>query len=248
MFWRGVALRRAPTTKLLLLSLIFVCFLFYFKLSTSEENGNAINTNNNNNKVMISGKLINPYQLNNNETRSDKNSVWIADNNNDNHSPSGNGEFSHIKNEQFERQIQLDLMKQIPGLGDVGKAAELTNSAAKEIGERQLATISLNEELSEHLSYNRTLQDARNPLCKNQHFDVNALPTVSVIIIFFNEPYSVLVRTIHSVLNTCDRQLLKEVIIVDDCSTAIELKGKLDYYIQTRFPINMVKTIRLKHR
>lgn len=245
MFWRGVALRRAPTTKLLLLSLVFVCFLFYFKLSTSEENANAIN--NNNNKVVISGKLLSSYQLNNNETPSDKNSAWIADNNNEN-SPNDISDSPHIKNKIFERQIQLDLRKQIRGLGDDGKSAELTNQAAKEIGERQLATISLNEELSEHLSYNRTLQDARNPLCKNQHFDVNALPTVSVIIIFFNEPYSVLVRTIHSVLNTCDRRLLKEVIIVDDCSTAVELKDKLDYYIQTRFPANMVKTIRLKHR
>lgn len=243
MFWRSVPMRRAPTTKLLLLSLVFVSCLFYFKLSTGDENANAIN------KVPISGKLVSSYQLNNNETPSDKNSAWFADNNsNNNNSPKGISEFPQKKNEKFEHQIQLDLAKQIPGLGDEGKAAELTNKASKEIGERQLATISLNEELSEHLSYNRTLQDARNPLCKNQYFDVNDLPTVSVIIIFFNEPYSVLVRTIHSVLNTCDRRLLKEVIIVDDCSTAVELKGKLDYYIQTRFPKNMVKTIRLKHR
>lgn len=245
MFWRSVPMRRAPTTKLLLLSLIFVCFIFYFKLSTSEtENANAIN--NNNNKVVISSKLLSPYQLNNNGTPSDKNSGGA---NNNNNGPNKIGDFPEkFKIAEYERQIQHDLAKQIRGLGDDGKAAELTNQAAKEIGERQLTTISLNEELSEHLSYNRTLQDARNPLCKNQHFDVDALPTVSVIIIFFNEPYSVLVRTIHSVLNTCDRRLLKEVIIVDDCSTAVELKGKLDYYIQTRFPANMVKTIRLKHR
>lgn len=241
MFWRSVPMRRAPTTKLLLLSLVFVCFLFYFKLSTSEEN--ALN-NSNNNKNVILGKLVNPYQSNNNnnETPSDKNAAR-------NISPIANGkDFPLAKNISFEEQIRFDLQKQIPGLGDEGKAAELTNKASKEIGIRQLATISLNEELSEHLSYNRTLLDARNPLCKNQYFDVNTLPTVSVIIIFFNEPYSVLVRTIHSVLNTCDRRLLKEVIIVDDCSTAVELKGKLDYYIQTRFPKNMVKTIRLKHR
>lgn len=232
MFWRSVTMRRAPSTKLLLVCLIFVCFLFYFKSSTSDsDSANAVNS-----KVVISGKLLSAHQLNGN-TSIDRN-AWSANTNRN----------SADDFDEFEREIQLDLRKQIRGLGDDGKAAELTNKASKEIGERQLATISLNEELSEHLSYNRTLQDARNPLCRKQHFDVDTLPTVSVIIIFFNEPYSVLVRTIHSVLNTCDRRLLKEVIIVDDCSTAVELKGKLDYYIQTRFPANMVKTIRLKHR
>lgn len=248
MFWRSVPMRRGSTTKLLLVSLVFVCFLFYFKLSTSEENTNAtipnaIN-NKNENKVLISGKLINQYQYDsNNKTPNGRQSAWLAERSTDD-----NDDVRSIQNDKYEQEIQLDLMKQMPGLGDEGKAATLSSKASIEIGEHQLAKISLNEELSEHISYNRTIQDARNPLCKNLYFDVNELPTVSVIIIFFNEPYSVLVRTIHSVLNTCDRRSLKEIIIVDDCSTSVELKGKLDYYIRTRFPKNIVKTIRLKNR
>lgn len=147
----------------------------------------------------------------------------------------------------YEKLIKLDIAKQVNKLGDKGKPVTLTGNA-KLIGDKQLTVIALNEELSEHLSYNRTSPDARNPLCKRQKYDLNSLPTTSVIIIFYNEPYSVLVRTIHSVLNTGDRRILKEVIIVDDCSTNIELKEKLDYYIETRFPRDAVKVIRLKSR
>lgn len=147
----------------------------------------------------------------------------------------------------YEQLIRMDIAKQVRGLGDDGKPVTLTG-ISKEIGEKQLAKIALNEELSEHLSYNRTTPDARNPLCRNRVYNLNSLPTTSVVIIFYNEPYSVIVRTIHSVLNTCDRRILKEVILVDDGSTLEEDKGKLDYYADTRLPTDMVKILRLKSR
>lgn len=150
-------------------------------------------------------------------------------------------------NQNYEQLIRLDIAKQVGKLGDDGKAVTLTG-ASKEIGEKQLKKIALNEELSEHLSYNRTTPDARNPLCRNLVYDLNSLPTASVVIIFYNEPYSVIVRTIHSVLNTCDRRILKEVILVDDGSTLEDDKGKLDYYIDSRLPTDVVKILRLKSR
>lgn len=46
--------------------------------------------------------------------------------------------------------------------------------------------------------------DFRNPACKRVLYDAE-LPSASVILIFHNEPYSVVVRTIWSVVNSARR-------------------------------------------
>lgn len=45
------------------------------------------------------------------------------------------------------------------------------------------------------------------------------LPTTSVIIVFHNEAWSALLRTVYSVLHTAPAALLTEVLLVDDAST-----------------------------
>lgn len=150
---------------------------------------------------------------------------------------------------KYEDEIERDLLKQkeIPKLGEGGKIAHLKDPEDIAEGERQLAKIALNQALSEHISYNRTVPDARHPACRKKSYDVESLPTTSVIIIFFNEPYSVLVRTVHSVLNTSPKNLLREIILVDDGSSNVDLKHKLDYYVKSRLN-DKVKILRLKNR
>lgn len=150
---------------------------------------------------------------------------------------------------KYEVEIEKDLLKQkeIPQLGEAGKIAHLKDPDDIAEGEAQLKKIALNQALSEHISYNRTVPDARHPSCRKKSFDVSSLPTTSVIVIFFNEPYSVLVRTVHSVINTSPKNLLKEIILVDDGSSNVDLKHKLDYYVSSRLS-DKVKIVRLKNR
>lgn len=56
--------------------------------------------------------------------------------------------------------------------------------------------------------------------CKNWIYpEAKYLPTASVILVFYDEGWGVLLRTVHSVINTSPPELLKEVVMVDDGST-----------------------------
>ena len=53
---------------------------------------------------------------------------------------------------------------------------------------------------------------------KKSYGNVDELPDTSVVIVFHNEAWSTLLRTIQSVINRSPRPLLNEIILVDDAS------------------------------
>lgn len=238
MLLRVGSFRRSFKPKILLVSLVLVTFLLSIRfISSNNPNSNEVAGSDDTAAPEAAAVVADVFEDHiNQNVAADQLSMTRK----------GNGPTKSDKVD-FEVMIRADLAKQKPGLGNEGEPVVLEGEA-KTIGDRQLTKIALNEELSETLSYNRTVQDARNPLCRKQTYDLDSLPTTSVVIIFYNEPYSVLLRTVHSVLNTVDKRNLKEVILVDDCSSHPELHGKLDYYLETRVPKEAVKMIRLKSR
>ena len=93
---------------------------------------------------------------------------------------------------------------------------------------------------SDLISIDRSVPDIRHPGCRTKLYHAN-LPTVSVVIPFYNEHWSTLLRTFHSVINRSPRQLLKEVILVDDASNKPELKLQLEEYIAKIPKVSLVR-------
>jgi len=54
--------------------------------------------------------------------------------------------------------------------------------------------------------------------CLDYHYPLTQLPSATVIIIFHNEAYTVLLRTVTSILNRTPPGVLREGILVDDFS------------------------------
>ena len=84
---------------------------------------------------------------------------------------------------------------------------------------------------SEMIALNRSLPDVRLEGCKIKVYADN-LPTTSVVIVFHNEAWSTLLRTVHSVINRSPRHMLEEIVLVDDASERDFLKRLLESYVK----------------
>ncbi|KAM3724329.1 Polypeptide N-acetylgalactosaminyltransferase [Dirofilaria immitis] len=103
---------------------------------------------------------------------------------------------------------------------------------------------SFNEFASNMISIHRSLPNNTDELCRNAIYR-DDLPDTSVIICFHNEAWSVLLRTVHSVLERTPAHLLNEIILVDDFSDLDHLKKPLEDYMSQ---FGKVRILRLENR
>lgn len=124
-----------------------------------------------------------------------------------------------------------DLLPVEPGWGENGTGVVLKTEAEKEKAAKIFKDGAYNVYISDRISPNRTLQEVAPKECHDIKYDTDELPNVSVIVIFTDEIFSALIRTVWSVINRTPKRLLKEVILVDDHSTKESLGDTLRDYI-----------------
>lgn len=114
--------------------------------------------------------------------------------------------------------------------GEGGKPV-FTSLEEKSDANKQIQQYGFNMVNSDKVPMNRTIPDTRLEECKYWNYPDDQ-PTASVILVFHNEGFSTLVRTVHSVINTSPPHMLKEVVMVDDFSDKENLKGELEEYLK----------------
>ncbi|KAG8597373.1 hypothetical protein GDO81_002271 [Engystomops pustulosus] len=130
------------------------------------------------------------------------------------------------------------------GLGQGGMAATLRDDSHE--SETKYEEYGYNAQLSDRISLDRSIPDYRPKKCKQMSYPED-LPQIAVVFIFVNEALSVILRSVHSVVNHTPSHLLKEIILVDDNSDNVELKFNLDQYVNKRYP-GLVKIVRNTRR
>ncbi|XP_059146654.1 polypeptide N-acetylgalactosaminyltransferase 13-like isoform X2 [Physella acuta] len=97
---------------------------------------------------------------------------------------------------------------------------------------------------SDLMALNRSLPDYRMTECKRKKYPpIKMLPKTSIVIVFHNEAWSTLLRTVHSIIDRSPHELVEEILLVDDASEKEHLGKKLEDYIATLpVPVKVIRT------
>ena len=104
--------------------------------------------------------------------------------------------------------------------GYMGKPVKLPDILPEDIKQELNASyeeFKFNEFVSRLIPLDRELPDYRQGTCKNAS-NADNLPKVSVILSLYNEPFSMVMRTIYSILKNSPPELVEEILLVDDLS------------------------------
>lgn len=125
--------------------------------------------------------------------------------------------------------------------GEMGKAVVI-GKEEEQLKNDQFKLNQFNLLASDRIALNRSLSDVRLAQCRGKSYP-KKMPPTSIVIVFHNEAWSTLLRTVHSIIRTSPPQLLHEIIMVDDASDREHLGKQLDEYVSTlEKPVHVLRT------
>ncbi|KAL7011876.1 hypothetical protein ACKWTF_014503 [Chironomus riparius] len=125
-----------------------------------------------------------------------------------------------------EEVKELHRILNLTNPGHMGQPVNLPANLPADIAQKinkSWEIYSINEFVSTLIPLDRDLPDIRPEYCRTVSY-VDDLPMTSVIMVFHNEPLSMILRSVFAVFKRTSARLLKEIVLVDDCSTHGELE------------------------
>ncbi|XP_074136195.1 polypeptide N-acetylgalactosaminyltransferase 12 [Sminthopsis crassicaudata] len=152
------------------------------------------------------------------------------------------GESAEERLQRLSRPVYPRPPPEPGALGYLGRAVSLQlDEAGKKRQEESIQRHQINIYLSDLISLHRRLPERWHPLCREKKYDYENLPKTSVVIAFYNEAWSTLLRTVYSVLETSPDILLKEIILVDDYSDREHLKEPLENHLSGLRKVRLIR-------
>lgn len=152
---------------------------------------------------------------------------------------------SYVLNEgvgNYEPQVEV----RREGPGERGVPVSLNTPQDQNKRRDTLQEFGFNLAVSDKIAMDRSIPDTRPEECRRWKYPMN-LPKTSVVIVFHNEGWTPLLRTVHSVVNRTPPKLLKEVVMFDDFSDKKFLNKELENYLKQTFG-GVVKLFRATKR
>lgn len=116
--------------------------------------------------------------------------------------------------------LELHRRLNLTNAGYMGKPVLLPEHLPEDIQaevNKSIEQFKFNEFVSRLIPLDRQLPDYRQGTCKTANYSSD-LPKVSVVLSFYNEPFSMVMRSIYSILKRSPPELIEEILLVDDCS------------------------------
>uniref|UniRef100_A0AAF5DIB0 Polypeptide N-acetylgalactosaminyltransferase n=1 Tax=Strongyloides stercoralis TaxID=6248 RepID=A0AAF5DIB0_STRER len=223
--WGRFAKRKQVIIAIIATSLFWIILDIFLLFNTDLPEGKkSINEDDNSHLVLDKSKVV----------RGNRNSIKLEE-----------ARTSIIENQLNALLAGLRFDNDGPGQG--GSGVEIP-SELKEKEKEMFKENQFNLLASNMISINRSLPDYRSKKCieRAKTFSSITMREVSIIIVFHNEAFSTLLRTLHSIINRSNLSLIKEIILIDDMSVKDFLKKPLDAYLK-RLPIE-THLVHLKER
>ncbi|VDM95103.1 unnamed protein product [Thelazia callipaeda] len=161
-----------------------------------------------------------------------------TNNNNINKTNSINKLWKEMPEEQFSlnKAPEVDLMK----------LSVINNQQEQQQREQGYEKYAFNELLSKRIGPRRKIPDTRHHLCFNESYP-EELPKASIIICYYNEAPSALIRMVNSILDRTPAKLIEEILLVDDYSDIDKLsESTINAYAHENWNNENVKMLRTK--
>lgn len=139
----------------------------------------------------------------------------------------------HNRDDSAKRLEDVKLTEH-SGPGEWGRGVEARNKTEQVLMNASIKKWFMNMVASDQISLDRSLPDQRSAECRKLKYNLYKLPKASIIIIFTEEGWSTLLRTVHSILNRTPKELLEEIVLVDDFS-----QRGLFYFIINRLNLTL---------